>query len=110
MKHDAVAMSLLYDYYGELLTDKQRSLFDQYYNQDYSLTEIAELSGISRQGVHDAIVRAEHTLHQLEQVIGAIARAEQVGRAMESIRIAAMQLPASDQRAAILTAVESLKE
>ena len=42
MKHDALTMALLYDYYGELLTEKQRTCFDLYYNQDLSLSEIAE--------------------------------------------------------------------
>ena len=53
MRSDALTMTLLYDYYGELLTEKQRGLFDLYYNQDYSLSEIASAAGISRQGVHD---------------------------------------------------------
>ena len=48
MKRDAVAMTLLFDYYGPLLTQKQQELFDQYYNQDLSLAEIAENEGISR--------------------------------------------------------------
>ena len=56
---DSVTMTLLYDYYGELLTAKQRCCFDLYYNQDYSLAEIAAEEGISRQGVHDSIARAE---------------------------------------------------
>ena len=55
-------MTLLFDCYGGLLTDKQRELFDLHYNQDLSLGEIAENEGISRQGVHDAIGRAEAAL------------------------------------------------
>ena len=62
MKHDALKMALLYDYYGELLTEKQRTCFDLYYNQDYSLSEIAQTAGISRQGVHDTLARAEQLL------------------------------------------------
>ena len=62
MRADALTMSLLYDYYGELLTEKQRQLFDLYYDQDYSLSEIAAAAGISRQGVHDTLARAEQLL------------------------------------------------
>ena len=62
MRSDALTMTLLYDYYGELLTEKQRGLFDLYYNQDYSLSEIASAAGISRQGVHDTLARAEELL------------------------------------------------
>ena len=62
MRADALTMTLLYDYYGELLTEKQRQLFDLYYNQDYSLSEIAQTAGISRQGVHDTLARAEQLL------------------------------------------------
>ena len=66
MRSDALTMTLLYDYYGELLTEKQRGLFDLYYNQDYSLSEIASAAGISRQGVHDMIKRGNHTLEEYE--------------------------------------------
>ena len=65
MKHDALTMALLYDYYGELLTEKQRTCFDLYYNQDLSLSEIAEDLGVTRQGVHDTLVRAEAQLRDL---------------------------------------------
>ena len=66
MKHDALTMALLYDYYGELLTEKQRTCFDLYYNQDYSLSEIARDAGISRQGVHDMIRRCNKSLEDYE--------------------------------------------
>ena len=59
MKSDTFTMSMLFDFYGDLLTDKQKELFDLYYNEDLSLSEIAEQAEISRQGVRDAIVRAE---------------------------------------------------
>lgn len=55
MKQDALQMSLLFDYYGELLSEKQRVCFDLYYNQDLSLSEIASELGITRQGVHDSL-------------------------------------------------------
>ena len=51
MRRDAIEQALLLDYYGELLTQKQRLYCDLYCNQDYSLAEIAEETGISRQGV-----------------------------------------------------------
>ena len=51
MKKDTVYLTMLLDYYGDLLTDKQREYFDLHYNQDYTLAEIGEMNGISRQGV-----------------------------------------------------------
>ena len=67
-------MSLLFDTYGALLTEKQQTYFDLYYNQDLSLAEIAEQEGISRQGVHDAISRSEALLASFERVTGCVAR------------------------------------
>ena len=66
MKATPLEMSLLFDFYGETLTEKQRELFDLYYNEDLSLSEIAEHAGITRQGVRDSIKRAEHALHEME--------------------------------------------
>lgn len=58
--------SILFDYYSELLKDSQANIIDLYYNQDYSLSEIAEEISISRQGVHDALKRAEKSLIEYE--------------------------------------------
>ena len=60
MKNQTFRMTMLFDFYGELLTDRQKEFYDLYYNEDLSLSEIAENYGISRQGVRDVIVRAEN--------------------------------------------------
>ena len=63
-------ISILLDYYGQLLTDKQFDMLNYYYNEDLSLSEIAENEGISRQGVYDAVKRAEEQLLSFEEKIG----------------------------------------
>ncbi len=74
MKSNTFQMSLLFDFYGELLTDKQKELFDLYYNEDLSLAEIAEIASISRQGVRDAIIRSECVLRDAEEKLGFVRR------------------------------------
>ena len=64
--------SVLFDYYGALLSDKQRDCYDLYYNEDLSLSEIAELKEISRQGVWDAIRHAEAKLLEFENKTGLV--------------------------------------
>ena len=59
-------VAMLHDFYGAMLTDKQRDAIDLYYNQDLSLSEIAELQNITRQGVRDSIKRGEVFLYDLE--------------------------------------------
>ena len=93
MKGKPLEMSLLFDFYGETLTEKQRELFDLYYNEDLSLAEIAEHAGITRQGVRDSIKRAEHTLRDMEDQLGLVARyggtercAEELMREVERLR------------------------
>ena len=66
--------AMLLDFYGALLTDKQRECFDLHYNEDLSLSEIAEQCGISRQGVWDNIHRAESAMQEIETKTGLIRR------------------------------------
>ena len=61
-------ISLLLDFYGDMLTEKQRDVIELYYNEDLSLAEIAAHSKITRQGVRDSIKRAESTLLDLEKL------------------------------------------
>jgi predicted DNA-binding protein YlxM (UPF0122 family) len=69
-----VQIALLFDFYGQLLTDKQIEIVDMYYNNDLSLGEISEQQGISRQGVYDTLKRAEKTLYEYEEKLGLVER------------------------------------
>ncbi len=67
MIEDIIRLNSLYDYYGKLLTDNQKQSFYYYYRMDYSLSEIAELIGISKQGVSDNLKRATKELEFYEE-------------------------------------------
>ena len=82
---EAVEMLLLFDYYGEMLTERQRMCLDLRYNQDLSLAEIAEELGVSRQGVHDNVVRAEAHLQKMEAKTGCVRRYLQSRASMQAI-------------------------
>ncbi len=86
MKNQAYRMALLYDFYGDVLTDRQKEFYDLYYNEDLSLGEIAENYGITRQGVRDVIVRAEAALTELEDKTGLIRRFLAMRGELEQIR------------------------
>ena len=88
----AVEIVLLYDYYGDLLTQRQKECFEMRYNQDLSLGEIGEELGISRQGVHDNLSRAEALLREMEAKTGCVARDQACRKAVSTILDAANQL------------------
>ena len=69
-----LSVSVLMDFYGGLLTDKQKEALELYYNQDFSLAEIAEHMDISRQGVRDFIKRGEKQLEEFESALGLLAK------------------------------------
>ncbi len=79
-------VSLLLDFYGNLLPDKQLDMMEQYYGDDLSLSEIAENSGITRQGVHDNIKRAAIELKQYEEKLGLLKRFSDISKAAGSIK------------------------
>ena len=85
MKNQAYRMAMLFDFYGEVLTDRQKEFYDLYYNEDLSLGEIAENYGITRQGVRDVIVRAEAVLTELEDKTGLIKRFHATRRQLEQL-------------------------
>lgn len=67
-------MALLADFYGPLLTEKQRNVWDLHYQQDLSLAEIAEVENISRQAIHDLLKRTERILAEYEEKLGLVQR------------------------------------
>ena len=85
MGEKTLTMTMLLDFYGELLTPRQRNCFSMHYNDDLSLAEIAEIMEISRQGVRDLIVRAEGTLTQTEEKIGLVKRFSEQKRVMDKM-------------------------
>ena len=92
MKNQTYRMTMLFDFYGELLTERQKEFFDLYYNEDLSLAEIAENAGISRQGVRDVIVRAEGVMQEVEDKTGLIRRFEAQRPHLDKIISAAAEI------------------
>ena len=113
---DALEMTLLFDYYGGMLTDKQRDCFDMRHNQDLSLGEIAEELGVSRQAVCDNLTRTEALLRRMEENIGCVKRDMMIRKAAQEILEAAAQLDTSsdpavnDAKQRITAAVHTLEE
>ncbi|MDE6594129.1 MAG: DNA-binding protein [Oscillospiraceae bacterium] len=91
-------IALLLDYYGGLLTQKQRDLVDLYYNEDLSLGEIAEQENITRQGVRDSIKRGEQALAEYENILKFAARSAKL------LKVAAVLETAADLAEAANTA------
>ena len=114
MLEQRIYLAQLFDIYGPLLTEKQRTCFDLHYNQDLSLGEIAEQAGISRQGVHDSLARAEAALLAMEEKTGCLARARVQQRSLQIICQAAEQLlelpDAAKLARVILDAAAEMKE
>ena len=92
---EAVETILLFDYYGRMLTDKQKEYLDLRYNQDLSLGEIAEIMGVSRQAVFDNLTRTEALLRRMEENIGCVKRDIAVRSAAREILEAAAVLDTS---------------
>ena len=109
-------LAILFDTYGDMLTDKQRDCFDMRYNQDLSLGEIAQELGVSRQAVNDNLSRTEAALRRMEENIGSVKRDKLIRSAVREILEAASVLDASsdpailDAKRRIEAAVHTIKE
>ena len=89
---------MLYDFYGDLLTEKQQEVIELYYNEDLSLAEIASHSGITRQGVRDSIKRAEFQLTEFEEQLGLAGRFREIKSQLEEIKKNAFEIEQINSR------------
>lgn len=102
-------VSLLFDFYGELLKPSGRQAVDLYYNEDLSLAEIAAQTGITRQGVRDNIKRCEQQLFEFEEKLGLFKRFVQVESGLDEIAALADKIYDSSQNTNIKELAECIK-
>ena len=113
---DALEMTLLLDYYGDMLTERQKVCFDMRHNQDLSFGEIGEALGVSRQAVCDNLTRSEAILRKMEENIGCVRRARQRRKHLQAVEASAQQLiqhsdpQVADLAQRILEQVRSIEE
>ena len=109
MDKNPLDKSLLLDFYGELLTDKQREYCDLHWNEDLSLAEIAQAGGLTRQGVWDILRRAEAALQSYEEKTGLVRRFLERRDEIAAIREELTELlPDDDKSRDILARLEGL--
>ncbi len=103
--------AVLLDIYGGMLTEKQSDTLSLYYNEDFSLTEIAENSGITRQGVHRCIRSAEEYLIQLEQTLGVAEKYRRISKACDELeRLVSNSKAAEGEKEKLLRCIDEIKD
>lgn len=101
-----VEQGLLYDFYGELLTEHQRHIYEDVVFNDMSLSEIAEEQGISRQGVHDLIKRCDRILAGYEEKLKLVQKFNQTKQMVEEIK----ELAGSYKKSGDMTLIDRIEE
>jgi predicted DNA-binding protein YlxM (UPF0122 family) len=91
MHEKNLKIGYLLDFYGEVLSERKRNVLDMYYNEDFSLSEIAEDIGISRQGVRELIKKAEEELRFFEEKLGISRRMELLDKSVNDLLILAKE-------------------
>ncbi|MBQ6626139.1 MAG: UPF0175 family protein [Ruminococcus sp.] len=103
-------ISLLFDFYKDMLTDTQQQAVSLYYNDDLSLKETADILGMSRQGVRDALTRAKTSLFEYEEKLSLCARFDKTSVELDSILQCTQQIEELSQDEKLLTLVKSINE
>ena len=101
-------ITVLMDFYGDMLTAKQREFLDLYYNEDLSLAEIAANVGITRQGVRAAIKRAECQLFEMEERLKLVSRFKEVQKGLEEIMDCATRISAENRNSGLSREINDL--
>lgn len=105
-----IELSMLLSYYGAFLTQRQQELLALHVDEDFSLTEIAERENISRQGVHDALRRAEAQLYEMEARLGLVRRVRQMEQGLLALQAHVEQMElGTGQREALLGKIADLR-
>ena len=105
-----LTVSMLMDFYGQMLTDKRYDALDMYYNQDLSLAEIAEEMGISRQGVMAFLRQGEKHLRDFEDKLGLADRFSQISEKTEEMRQCAERISEPEIKKEILQLIQSVSD
>ncbi|MBQ0010498.1 MAG: DNA-binding protein [Ruminococcus sp.] len=102
-------LNVLFDTYGDLLPEAQREVFEFYYCDDFSLAEIAESTGITRQGVRDRIAKAKRALLHYEEILGFVAKMtvldEQRREAVKALTALQNEIPSAGEQAEKIRAI-----
>lgn len=106
---DILRLTLLFDFYGELLTDKQKLIFEMYHLNDLSLAEIGEEEGISRQAVRDQLKRTEKALNGYEQKLGLVDKFNAHKKEVLKIKETAEKLEMVSDKDKLLEYIEEIK-
>ena len=105
-----IEVSLLFDFYGELLKPSGRQAIDLYYNDDLSLAEIAAQTGITRQCVRDSIKRCEQQLFDFEKKLGLFRQFQTLRQGLDEIAVIAQKIKTDSQDNTIKALAQSIEQ
>lgn len=107
---EVVTLSLYYDFYGELLNPRHRQIFEDYILNDFSLGEISEETGLSRQGVYDIVKRSSRKLHEYEEKLQLVRRFQKTRAQVAAIHDAAARLLRLEAAGEVRNLAERIRE
>ena len=107
---DILQLTLLYDFYGELLTEKQKQVYELHYQNDLSLTEIGEDLSISRQAVRDQLKRTEKILLDYEEKLQLVSRFQAQKKAVQEMKRIMEGLEKKSPDASVVKAIAKMKK
>ena len=107
---DILQLTLLYDFYGELLTEKQKQVYELHYQNDLSLTEIGEELSISRQAVRDQLKRTEKILQDYEEKLQLVSRFQAQKKAVQEMKHIMEGMEKKNPDAAVVKAISKMKK